>query len=232
MHVTYTPCSCGLTWHRHPVPVETLSHRKKADKEKQEKFMRHSRQQGEKENGNIRQIKWKCARPIRTRRWRPLDLLPLEARAFSVSAWGAGRKSWKRLQSESGKGSVRGVVVVQQVKCFCGCQAKKAQTLKKQLMTTFGTTKHHSEIKDGQERLTDSTIHSYTKASLARQICWFLNGNKGKLIPGKNGSIFPKAGRQGSGRTSGQSSPCMQTESQRPTLVRLYHTHIHRLHSL
>lgn len=31
----YAPCSCGLTWHHHPAPVdvETWSHSRKADKE-------------------------------------------------------------------------------------------------------------------------------------------------------------------------------------------------------
>lgn len=111
-------------WHHHPAPVEMWSH----DEEEQEKLMRDSGQQGENENGNIGQIKGKCARKIRTRRCRPLDLLLLEARAFSVSAWGVGWKSWKRLQSESGKCSVRGgkkeeeAVVVLQV--LDGCQAK------------------------------------------------------------------------------------------------------------
>lgn len=148
-----------------------------------------------------------------------MDLLLLEARAFSASAWGAdgkvGRDYRVRVErlSHRGGGGGGGAAVLD------SCRAKSPEPYKNNSRPCFGTTKHHSEIKDVQEQLTEYTIHSFVshkRQAGQTNLRLFLNCKKSKLIPCKNGSIFPKArGRRGSGRTSGQSSPCMQVRGQR-----------------
>lgn len=85
----YAPCSCGLTWHHHPAPVdvETWSHSRKADREEHGWWEIDCRIKKEKVERNYRQTKRKCVGEIQTRRWRLLDILLLEPRAFSESAW-------------------------------------------------------------------------------------------------------------------------------------------------
>lgn len=169
-HITYAPCNCGLMWHRRPAPVENAESQQKADKEEEGKLMRDSGRQGENENGKTGQIKRKCARQIRTRRWRLLDLLLLEARAFSASAWGAdgkvGRDYRARVERLSQRGGGGGGAAV-----LDSCRAKRPKPYKNNSRPCFGTTKHHSEIKDVREQLAEYTIHSFlTKGRLAKQI--------------------------------------------------------------
>lgn len=93
----YAPCSCGLTWHHHPAPINVETQSQQKDRHREtwwEINCRISRERKQKET------KRKCVGEIQTRRWRLLDLLLLEALAFSASAC---RQDGKWVSSKAGE---------------------------------------------------------------------------------------------------------------------------------
>lgn len=128
----------------------------------------------------------------------------------------------ERLSQRGGGGGGGGGAAV-----LDSCRAKRPKPYKNNSRPCFGTTKHHSEIKDVREQLTEYTIHSFVshkRQAGQTNLRLFLNCKKSKLIPCKKWVNISK-----SQRTAGDWPhiwPILSLHaSQRPTLARQIHTH-------